>query len=126
MLDRMISERVLDAEVARRGTTMNGLQTELAATLPPVTDAEIQTFFNQNKARLGGRSLEEMKPQIEQHLSGLKSQQALQALVNDLKSKAGARILLEPPRVEVKIAANDPRKGPEGAPITLVEYSDFQ
>ena len=46
--------------------------------------------------------------------------------VANLKKEAGIEIYLDPPRSDVKIAANDPKKGPEGAPITLVEFSDFQ
>ena len=33
--------------------------------------------------------------------------------------------MLEPPRVTVG-EANNPAKGPAGAPVTLVEFSDFQ
>jgi hypothetical protein len=75
---------------------------------------------------MGGRPLEEMKPQIVGHLSGQRGSQVMQSYVADLKKKAGVRILLAPPRSDVKIAANDPRKGPDGAPITLIEFSDFQ
>ena len=38
----------------------------------------------------------------------------------------GARELLEPPRVEVAIASTDPAVGPDAAPVTIVEYSDYQ
>jgi protein-disulfide isomerase len=34
--------------------------------------------------------------------------------------------MLEPPRVEVTLAANDPSRGPAAAPVTIVEYSDYQ
>ena len=48
-------------------------------------------------------------------------------LVDELRDKAGnVRVLLEPPRVEVAVAATDPAKGPETAPVTIVEYSDYQ
>ena len=122
----MITKRVLDAEVARRGTTAAGLQAEITKDVTPATEAEVQAFYNQNQARMGGRTFEQMKPQIEQHLASLRGGDIMSDFMTDLKKKAGAHILLEPPRSEVKIAANDPRKGPEGAPITLVEYSDFQ
>ena len=34
--------------------------------------------------------------------------------------------MLEPPRVTLDITDDEPAKGPEDAPIVLVEYSDFQ
>ena len=93
---------------------------------PDITDAEIQAFFAQNQARMGGQTLEQMTPQIRQHLQNQRISTVMRDFVTDLKKKAGVQVYLEPPRSEVKIAANDPKKGPEGAPITLVEYSDFQ
>jgi protein-disulfide isomerase len=35
-------------------------------------------------------------------------------------------VLLDPPRQEVAVAANDPVKGPANAPITIIEFSDYQ
>ena len=43
-----------------------------------------------------------------------------------IKAKHEVKIHLDPPRVSVTIAANDPTKGPAGAPIQILEYSDFQ
>jgi hypothetical protein len=47
-------------------------------------------------------------------------------LVAGLKEKQAVKILLEPPRSEVRIAEDDPTEGPKDAPIQLVEFSDFQ
>ena len=126
-LDGMVNTRVLEAEVAKRGTTLSALQAEVTGNATPVTDAEIQAFYAQNRARMSGRPLDdEVKPQIRQHLATQRTSQVMRDFVTELKKQAGVRILLDPLRSEVKIAANDPRKGPEGAPITLVEFSDFQ
>ena len=125
-LDGMVNTRVLDAEVAKRGTTLSALQAEITGKATSVTDAEIGAYYAQNKARMSGRPLDEMKPQIRQHLAGQRTSGVMQDFLTLLKKRASVRVLLDPPRSEVKIAANDPRKGPEGAPITLVEFSDFQ
>jgi hypothetical protein len=125
-LDQMLTLRVVDAEVARRGTTQQALQAEISGSAAPVTDAEIQAFFAENQGRMGGKPIEEMTPQIRQFLANQRISQVMGDFVADLKKKAGIKVYLEPPRSEVRIAANDPRKGPEGAPITLVEFSDFQ
>lgn len=125
-LDQMITKRVVEAEVARRGITEETLQAEITGGAGPVTPAEIQAFYNQNQGQMGGRTLEQMSTQIQQHLANQRVSQVMSDFVSDLKKKANVRILLDPPRSDVKIAANDPRKGAEGAPITLVEFSDFQ
>ena len=43
-----------------------------------------------------------------------------------MKSKNNVTTTLDPPRVPVTVAANDPVKGPAGAPVQIVEFSDFQ
>ena len=126
-LDQLISERLLAAEAESRGISDVQLQQDLSAGLPAVTDGEIESFYNQNQARMGNRSLEQMSDQIRSFLVRSKQQQAMGNLLNDLRQKSGVEILIEPPRMDVKVAANDPAQGgPEGAPILLVEFSDFQ
>jgi predicted DsbA family dithiol-disulfide isomerase len=65
----------------------------------------------------------------EQVIQALK-QREKQRLAEDLRKvlfeEAGVEILLEPPRVEVAIAEGTPQQGPADAPITLVEYTDYQ
>jgi len=126
MLDQMVTLRVVEAEVARRGITEPELQAQVTGDIAPVTDGEIQAFFAQNSARMGGKTLEQMTVQIQQHLQNQRISTVMRDFVTNLKKEAGVQVFIEAPRSDVKIAANDPKKGPEGAPITLVEFSDFQ
>jgi len=117
---------VVKMEAESRGVTPQDLQDELVKDSIPVTDAEIDAFYTSQQSRMGGKSLDQMREQIRTHLLTTKNQSKILAYVSDLKRKAGVKVMIEPPRVEVKVAANDPAKGPLDAPILLVEYSDFQ
>src|SRR5439155_24982139 len=41
------------------------------------------------------------------------------------RTKYGVKVMMDPPRVQVSLD-NDPSRGPEKAPITIVEFSDYQ
>lgn len=126
-LDRIIMERLLGQEAAARGITVDELIRErVAKKTKPVTDEDVETYYNANRARLRGRTLEQASGQIRTYLTSQHANEARRRLLAQLKEKAGVRITLEPPRVEVVIAANDPVRGPPGAKVTIVEYSDFQ
>ena len=126
VLDQLITQRLIDAEIAKRGVTESQLRTEITSGVAQVTDAEVQAFYTQNQAQMGGRTLEQTGSQIVQHLTNQRRASVMSDFVANLKKEAGVQIMLAAPRSEVKIAANDPRRGAEGAPITLVEFSDFQ
>jgi hypothetical protein len=126
VLDQMINQQLIDGELEKRGIDQSQLQTELMSDLAAVTDAEVQAFFTQNQGQMGGRTLDQVGPQVTQHLTNQRRSGVMNGFMADLKKKAGVQIMLTPPRMDVKVAANDPRKGAEGAPITLVEFSDFQ
>lgn len=126
VLDQLVNQRLIDAELERRGIQESELQSQMMATVEPVTEADTRAFYDQNQAQMGGRTYEQVSAQISNHLTNLRRQAVMNNFFADLKKKSGVEIMLEPPRTEVKIAANDPRKGPEGAPITVVEFSDFQ
>lgn len=124
-LEGLIAEKLIAAEASARGTTPDKLKEQLTSSAP-VTDADIQKFYDENKARVGGRTLDQVKDQIKNYLSTTAQQKAMADFLTAQKAKSKVRILLEPPRAEVKIAANDPTKGPGDAPVRIVEYSDFQ
>jgi protein-disulfide isomerase len=87
----------------------------------------VQRFYDENKDRTQGRTLEQLRQPILDFLGSQRQQQARAKLVDDLRTKAGdLRVMLEPPRVEVTLAATDPSRGPDTAPVTIVEYSDYQ
>lgn len=126
-LDAMIEKLLLEQEAVLRGISLEDLVTqEIASKIQPVGEAEINAFFAQNQNRMGGKSLEEMSPTIRNYLASMGGAQSRQAFVSTLRAKGAVRVSLDPPRAEVVIAANDPSRGPKGAPITIVEYSDFQ
>jgi protein-disulfide isomerase len=126
-LGELIAEQLLDLEAAARGMTREALvEQEITAKAQPVTDADVEAFYKENQARMRGRTLEDSKGQIQQHLTATRLAEARQSYLDQLEAKAGVRQHLEPPRVEVLVAANDPRKGPADAPIQIVEFSDFQ
>jgi hypothetical protein len=126
-LEAMIGDRLLEKEAASRGISKEELvDQEITQKAEPVTDESVRVFFEQNKARMGGRPLEQIEPQIRNFLGNQSQGQARNSYLGELKSKADVRILLDAPRVPVQVAANDPVKGPDGAPVTIIEFGDFQ
>jgi protein-disulfide isomerase len=122
-LDRMIDERLLEAEAQKRGVDTNALLMQENPQTAP-TDEEVQAFFDENKARLGDATLEQIAPQIRRYLMQQAAQQAHDQFIDKLREQAGVALNFEPPRIEV--AATGPSIGPENAPVTIVEFSDFQ
>jgi len=126
-LDEMIAEYLLDKEATSRGISRDELiQQEITQKVQPVQDADVEAFFNQNQARMGGRTLEQIQDQIRAYLQNENAGAAMESYLGQLKQKANVRVTLDPPRVEVEVAANNAAKGPAGAAVTIVEFSDFQ
>jgi SurA-like protein len=125
-LEQMISDRLLEMEAKARGVSPESLKQTIMNGAAAPGDADVQAFFDQNKARMGGKTFDQVKDQIRDFLSGSKKQQALTDFVNDLGDKKGINVLLDPPRAALKIADSEPARGPKDAPVQIVEYSDFQ
>jgi len=125
VLEEAIAERLLAREAASRKISVAELtRLEVEGKAAPVTDAEKKAFYDQNKARFGARPEAEALPQIEGGLRQQRARERRAAFLKELRAKAGVKVILAPPRMEV--AAEGPAKGAVGAPVTLVEFSDFQ
>jgi hypothetical protein len=126
-LEQIISDLLLEEEAAAKGISKDELIDQaITQKVQLVTDADIEAFYNQNSSGLGGRTLDQMKEQIRQFLASQRVSQVRQEFFDQLKKKAEIRVSLEPPRAPVTVAANDPSLGPADAPVTIVEFSDFQ
>ncbi len=123
-LNRMIDERLLEVEARTRGVDPDTLLQEAADSAPGPSEEQVSAFYTENQARLQGSSLEQIAPRIREHLQQQNQQQAVVAFVASLRERSAVKVDFEPPRVEV--AAIGPALGPEAAPVTVVEFSDFQ
>ena len=120
-LEQAINDRLAEAEAAARGTTveevLGGIQS------PPVTDADVDAFYEENKSQIP-RPKEQVADQIKGYLEGMRQQQARTDFFKGLEGKYKVEMKLEP--VRVSVAATGPSRGPATAPVTIVEFSDFQ
>ena len=129
MLDQLVGEILIEnAAKAANQSVADYVKQESAKRHTPVSDAEVAQFYEQNKYRAQGRTLDDLRAQIKDFLEEQRSLQARARLVDDLKTKAsgGVKVMLEPPRYAVAVVDHDPIRGNPKAPVTLVEFSDYQ
>ncbi len=86
---------------------------------PPtgVTDADAKKFYDKNKTPQAA-PFDQIKPQLMQMMNR-------QAMLERLHKTAPVKIMLEPKRVVVD-SSGHPSLGAKDAPITIVEFTDFQ
>ena len=127
-LEELIAESLLAQEAKRRGVTVEALlKDEVVSQVPEVTETEVTAFITENKARLRGEA-EELRPQVRDYLTDQRVAQKQRAYVAGLRQKAQVEVMLREPdpiRVSVKVEGAFV-KGPKDAPVTIVEFSDFQ
>jgi protein-disulfide isomerase len=123
--EELISEYLLGQAAQARGLTGEQLlQQEVDAKIGEVTDQEVDDFYAANQARIR-KPLDEVRPQIRNYLQQNKLTEARRIYLKGLRDKAQVKVYLTPPIVDVS-AEGAPFKGPVDAPITIVEFSDFQ
>jgi len=125
-LDAMIEQKLVAKEAKKRGVSAEELiKVEVLEKVGEIPDREVEDFYNQNKARLGGRTLEEVKGPIKQQMFARKASIYRNNLIDRLKSEAKVVVLLEAPKVEVSVD-DDPSMGNKKAPVVIVEFTDYQ
>ncbi|MBI1827047.1 MAG: hypothetical protein HY287_09785 [Planctomycetes bacterium] len=126
-LDDAILDKALGEEAKAANTSVDQLlKKKVSEKVTPPTDPEVAAYYNANQAKMQGKSLEEMTPQIKSFLSTQRESEAKVKILAEIKAKANVKVMLEVPRVEVAIAPNAASNGPKDAKVTIVEFSDFQ
>jgi len=128
-MDQLIADSLFEREAAARGISREDfVRQEIIEKGSNIADNDVSAFYEQNKTQMGlpDELDDNLRVQIRTYLGQERIAAARQQLLTDLRSKSSITISLEPPRVDLAIAPTEPSKGPADAPVTIVEYSDFQ
>ena len=127
-LDDLIASFLIEEAAKAKGVdAAQFLDAEIARRVTPVGDADVAAFYDENRGQMQGRPLEQVAPLIRKFLEDRERERARTLLVTELRKAGPAiRVLLEAPRREVEVVSDDPSLGPVNAPVTVVEFSDFQ
>lgn len=125
-LDQVIFRRLAQAEAKKKGLSEEQyLKLEIDDKVPQPSEQKIKEFFDQNASRLPpGAKLAEYRSRIVDAMTRNERQEAGKALFDRLRKENKVSVKLSEPRKVVD--AKGPSRGPSNAPITVVEFSDFQ
>src|SRR5262249_23608448 len=88
------------------------------------TPADAEAFYEANKARIPIPK-EQAMPQVVEYLIERNRSESHEAFIKRLKKEYGYKSYLEPLRLTIETAGY-PSLGPNNAPITIIEFSDFE
>jgi predicted DsbA family dithiol-disulfide isomerase len=128
-LGTMVEKRLIENKAKAEGLSADQLlEREVGSKLTAPTETELKAMYDQAKAN--GQPLppyEQVKPQIVKYMTDQRRAQQRKAFIDKLRADAKVEMMLPPlllPRQE--IAAEGQSRGPSNAPITIVEFSDYQ
>src|SRR5438874_6846028 len=129
LLDELISRRLLENEAKSAGKTLEQwFQTDYVNSVPDPSDDEAKAFYEEHKAQVPqGQSFDELKPRLKQVAKQQKLRDNMGKMLDGLREKHHVNVALEPPELpRIEVEAKGPSRGPAKAPVTIVEFSDFQ
>jgi protein-disulfide isomerase len=126
-LEALIAERLVAAKARERGISPEALlEQEIERRAEkPATDY-VETLYARNKDRFAGQSREQALARIEEILLGRAQAEGQRSFERALRDEAEVSVHLEPPRVAVDVPRGAPATGPTDAPVTIVEFTDYQ
>lgn len=128
ILNRRINDLLIVAEANRKKIGPEEIvRTEISDKIKPPTDAEVTKFYEENKSRITG-DFATVRPQIVSYLEQEQQEKLETALAEKLRSGNKVQLLLKEPEPPVQLISlgKGPSRGDLNAPVTIVEFTDFQ
>lgn len=127
-LNEYIGATLLSREAKARGVSVATLmEQEVSAKIPAVSEDDIRTFYETNKARIGVE-LDKVHDQIRDYLNEQRAVERKNEYFKALGTRAKVTNYLKPPpihRAEVELNGS-PAKGADKAQVTIVKFEDFE
>jgi protein-disulfide isomerase len=129
-LDNMIDQYLLERAAKKEKLSVadylkREVDDKVSAT---VNDAVAKKFYEAKKDKIAALKkvpYAQIKDRLIAALRQHEDETRREELLAQLRKQAGIKILLQPPRIQLAIAGR-PSLGPKDAPVTVVEFGDFQ
>jgi protein-disulfide isomerase len=125
-VEQIVNQKLLTAEAARRGLTVDELlRKEVDEKVPPLDEKEVDNYLAEHPADAGKGS--QRRVRLRTYLSQKAHSQRKLDFLASLRENSDFKLLLEPPqRPRTKIdIKNEPWRGNLEAPVTLVHFASF-
>jgi len=124
-LEELVTQKLIEAEAKKEGKTKEQLlEAEVNSNVDVPSAEEVEQFYEANKERIPIPK-DQALPQVKQYMTERSRARYMDMLVTRLKKDFGFKSYLEPLRAPVT-TAGFPTKGVATAPVTIVEFSDFE
>jgi protein-disulfide isomerase len=126
--DQLVDDTLLLDEAKRRQIGPEDIiRTEISDKVRTPTEEEVAKFYSENKARITG-DLNSVRNQIAIYMQNESRQLLEQELSTRLRKGANIHWLITEPAQPVQNISvdDDPSRGDVNAPVTIVEFTDFQ
>ena len=124
-LEALVARALIEKEASARGVSVEALEKSEVEAKASVSDAEVRALYEANKSRLGSASEADGLKKVREVVLEQRQNERRKAFAGELRSKYDVKVLLEPYRLPVAVG-DAPVRGNPAAPVTVVEFSDFQ
>lgn len=126
-LENLVTQLLLSDEAKKRGLTEAELRQQLLPYKIEVKQSDVDNAYANNLSILENMSEDEAKQRIRLDLETRLKLEAYKAAISEIVRKGDVETFLaEPVPPSSRISAAGPSTGPLNAPVTIVEFSDFQ
>lgn len=126
-LNRLVEEKLVGAEAKKASlSTEEFINKKVVGGETKITDKEIDKFVAEKKIPKDQLN-PQIKERIQNYLTAQKRQEKIAAYVAKLVKSSPVEQYFSKPKMEVQVeVGKSPTMGKDSAPVTIVEFSDFQ
>jgi len=124
-LNSIIDDKLIEAEATKdHMTKAELLQAEVESNVETPSPEEVDRFYEANKGDIPGQK-GQVLPQVRQYMIDSSRKRYRDMLMNNLRRNFKVTTFLDPLRADIATEGY-PSRGPARAPVTIVEFADFE
>ncbi len=127
-LNDLLVEKLIGSEAKKASLPLDEyIDKNIVGKKGTITDAEFKKFVTEKRIPEEQLKNEKLKERIQDYLKEQKRQDLMMEYVSRLTKSSPVEVYFEKPRMQINVELGEaPVTGSESAPVTIVEFSDFE